>query len=104
MNYWVPVAAVVLLVLAVLGRWPYGFYSLLRLMVCLAAVYTATKAVSVEMRGWAWVMGGTALLFNPIFPIYIRRANWRILDLAAAIVFASCAAAFHSKAKAPYRG
>jgi len=97
MRYWPPITAAVLLVLAVLGRWPYGFYTLLRIVVCIAAIYTGIKTVKAGMIAWAWVMGATALLFNPLFSFHMRRSNWRILDLLAAILFASCVALFRSK-------
>jgi len=37
-------ASMALLSLAVLGRWPYGFYNVLRLVVCGSAIYVAQQA------------------------------------------------------------
>ena len=75
----------VLLLAAEFGRWPYGFYTLLRLVVCGCSAYLAVKANSTRNVAWTWIMGGMAVLFNPILPIRIHRSDWRILDALAAV-------------------
>jgi hypothetical protein len=40
-------------------------------------------------------MGAVAVLFNPLIPISIRRADWRILDLVGAIIFGASVAWLH---------
>ena len=32
-------------------------------------------------------MGAVALLFNPVFPVYLSRGFWTAVDLIAAVVF-----------------
>ncbi len=54
-----------LLLAAVFGRWPYGFYTLLRLVVCGCSAYLAVKANGMRNVAWTWIMGGMAVLFNP---------------------------------------
>src|SRR4051794_14964782 len=78
------VAAVVLLLAAAFGRWPYGFYQLLRLIVCGASVYGALLlADSSKVRMWTLI--AVAILFNPIAPIYFIRNDWAQLDLLVAV-------------------
>jgi hypothetical protein len=77
----------VLLLAAVFGRWPYGFYTLLRLVVCGSSACLAVKANSTRTVVWTWVMGGMAVLFNPILPIRIHRSDWQIVDAVAAVTF-----------------
>jgi len=39
-------------------------------------------------RRWTWILGGMAVLFNPILPIRIHRTDWQIVDaLGAATLF-----------------
>lgn len=84
----IPVAAAIaFLLLAVLGSWPYGFYTMLRLVVCGAAIYVAYAAARANIALWLWVMVGIALLFNPLVPVSFERELWRLIDLIVAIVF-----------------
>jgi hypothetical protein len=56
------------LLAAVFGRWPYGFYTFVRLIVCGCAVYLAVRTKTVRSTAWPWILGGMAVLFNPICP------------------------------------
>ena len=62
----------------------YEFYILLRLLVCGVAVYGAIQAHSQERTGWACLLGGVAVLFNPLIPIHLTKSVWVVLDLATA--------------------
>lgn len=83
------IVCIVLLFLAVAGRWPYGFYIFLRLVVCGSAAYLAYAAHSLNYRVWVWLMGTIALLFNPLVRIPMARANWQVVDFVTALVFAA---------------
>jgi uncharacterized membrane protein len=76
-----------LLLAAVFGHWPYGFYTLMRLVVCGCSAYLAVKANSARSVAWTWILGGMAVLFNPVLPIRMHRSDWQILDALAAITF-----------------
>lgn len=75
-----------LLLAAVFGHWPYGFYTLMRLIVCGCAIYLAVGARRMGSTAWTWIMGVIAVLFNPIVPMRMHRSDWQIIDLATAIV------------------
>jgi len=47
------IASVIVLALAVLGRWPYGFYEILRLVVCGSAIYLAIYVHQLRKNGWS---------------------------------------------------
>jgi len=81
------ISSIIFLLLAVSGRWPYGFYTLLRLVVCVSAVYLVFQANELKKTAWIWLMGGTALLFNPLIPVRLGRSDWQVFDLMAAVVF-----------------
>lgn len=78
--------AMVLLLWA-LDHHAYGYYQVLRWVVCGAGAYSAFVAVDSEKIPWAWALGITAVVFNPIIPIRLDRATWAIIDIAAAILF-----------------
>ena len=81
------VISIALLVLAVTTRWSYGFYTFLRIVVCGSAIYLAVIAYQLHKIPLAWGLGGLAVLFNPLIPIYMRRTQWRWFDLLALLVF-----------------
>ena len=79
------IISVIFLFLAVVGSFPYGFYTLLRLVVCGATVYLAWLAYDSNKRVWIWPFGFIAVLFNPLIPIHFNRDLWRVIDLLVAI-------------------
>jgi len=81
------IVSILLLLLAVFGRWPYGFYTVLRFVVCGTAVYLACEAHQRASRFWPWTMGAIALLFNPVIVVRLPRADWQAVDFVVAIVF-----------------
>ena len=64
----------------------YGYFTLLRFVVCVVAAYLASQAYSHHRAEWTWTLGGIAVLFNPIIPIHLDRELWRIIDVIVAIV------------------
>lgn len=79
-------AAAVMLALAVPPIWPYGYYMLLRLVVCGVAAFSAhqIRRTSPGMSSGLVIM---ALLFNPVIPVFLPRALWIPIDLVGAVVF-----------------
>lgn len=76
----------VILIVAAIGGQPYGFYTLLRWVVCPVCAYTAVHTVAKEKTGWAWTFGVLAALFNPLLVVHLGRSVWAIVDIAAAMV------------------
>lgn len=78
----------VMLVIA-LAPWPYGYFMLLRLVVCGAAVWLSIAFLSNRKRevlGWTFV--AIALLYNPVFRVHFERELWMILNVVSAVPFA----------------
>jgi FtsH-binding integral membrane protein len=96
------ILSMVLLLLAVIHRWPIGFYTLLRLVVCGSAIYIAFRAHQLQKGFWVWIFGAVAVLFNPLIPIYLRRVQWRWFDIAALLVFVISLGVVRSKADRRY--
>jgi hypothetical protein len=82
------IVSLVFLLLAVFGRWPYGFYTLLRFAVCGSATFLAVQAFELKKSVWVWIMAAMAVLFNPLIPIRLPRDAWQVIDLIAAVVVA----------------
>lgn len=80
------VIAAVMLLLAAFFAWPYGYYGLLRWVVCVASTFIAYHAWHSRCQSWMWVMGLIAVVFNPIVPVRLDRDTWRMFDLLAVIV------------------
>jgi len=76
-----------ILLFRALSRHPYGYYTLLRWVVCATAAYTAYVSAAVNRIPWAWFFGLVALLFNPLIPVRIDRATWAYLDVTVGVVF-----------------
>lgn len=61
---------------------PYGYYVLLRILICGACIYLANVDAQMGRSRWAWLLGGLAVLYNPIFKIHLGREIWWITNLA----------------------
>lgn len=79
------VVAAALLLLA-LADLPYGYYTILRLLVFAVGAYGAYLAYLARQQGWTWTLGAIAVLFNPLFPIYLEREVWAPIDIGVAVV------------------
>jgi len=80
------IIASVMLFIAILPL-PYGYYQLLRLIVCGIGAYIAFQAYKMKKQPWAWTMGIIAFLFNPLIPIHLDKATWGFIDLVVAVIF-----------------
>jgi hypothetical protein len=84
----IPGIIAALMLLGTLAQWPYGYYQLLRLVVCGVAVYIAFTAYGWQKMWAVWLFGFIALLFNPLIPIHLSRELWQPIDVICALLFA----------------
>ena len=74
------------LFLAIIPIWPYVFYTLLRLFVCGFIAYVAYKIRNEErLKPHKIPLIIMAVLFNPLFPIYLVRLIWFPIDVGIGI-------------------
>jgi len=67
---------------------PYGYFTLLRFVVCAVGAYLAYKIYEDNKESlWVWAFAGIAVLFNPIIIITFERATWMIIDLIVGVLF-----------------
>ena len=68
---------------------PYGYYNILRVVVCVSAIFMAFRATKTPNGQLAmWLFGGLALLYNPILPVHLNeKAIWMIVNAVTAVLF-----------------
>jgi len=79
------IISVTFLFLAMIEGWPYGFFTLLRLVVFGTTVYLTWLAHKSQRQIWIWTFGFIALVFNPLIPLYLGRDLWMVVDLLVAL-------------------
>lgn len=82
-----PVMIAAIMLLLALAPFPYGYYKLLRLFVCGAALYVAFASFNLQKIWAVWVFGFVAILFNPLIPIHLSREIWQPIDVICSILF-----------------
>jgi len=79
--------SILMLLLAIpKGLFPYGYYNLLRLIVCGTGIFLAVISYQQKNTKWTWTMGTIAFVFNPIFPIHLGKEIWVVIDIIVAII------------------
>ncbi|MGV3719280.1 MAG: DUF6804 family protein [Actinomycetota bacterium] len=80
------------------GDRPYAVYQVLRVVTTgTAALMVALGAV--HRRWWVvWLFGIVLLLFNPLAPVHLRKADWRWLDVTTAVLLVVVGTLFSSGA------
>ena len=76
----------VALLLAALMPLPYGYYTLMRLVVSATFVWAALVSRKRQSGSLIWVFVFLALIFNPIIPIHLPMEIWAIFDIGSAIL------------------
>lgn len=67
---------------------PYGYFTLMRFVVCAVGIYIAMKMYEENKESlWVRAFGFVAVLFNPIFPVYLERTQWEMIDLVVGVFF-----------------
>lgn len=83
------IAAILMLFWALTDN-PYGYYHILRWVICGLSGYSVYLAYKNENKVWIWIFGIIAVLFNPIVPIYLDRESWSVIDvIVATVIFTS---------------
>ncbi len=79
--------AIVMLAVALMSGNSYSLFSFLRVVVFFVAAYCAFVAHQQGRNGWVWVLGGIALLYNPLLRVFLTRDVWWPINLATIILF-----------------
>ena len=93
-KFWiVPFALAVLLLISVFDL-PYGFYTVLRVCVCFASLYLAFCCYCCDGKYAIIPSLIIAVIWNPIFPVYLDKDTWVALDIIA--MFVECGLGFYT--------
>ena len=65
---------------------PYGYFTLLRIVVCATCAYLAIRAFAKGTFPWVWVLGVTAVIYNPFLRIHLTRGIWSAANVATIIM------------------
>ena len=61
-----------------------GFYTLVRIIAVAATIQNSSNGINI----WSIIYGGMAILFNPLFPVYLHdKGAWVMIDIIAIILF-----------------
>jgi hypothetical protein len=80
--------SIVMLFIGIPEFLPYGYYKLLRFVICGTGVYIAYFAFEEEKRFIGFLSVLIVLLFNPLIPIHLNKDVWILIDFMTAIFFA----------------
>jgi len=86
-QLWVPqIICVIMLFWALNPENPYSYYTLLRWVCCGTFAYLAFQSFEQKMQGWVWILGGTALLYNPILRVHLNRELWSVVNVVTIVI------------------
>jgi len=74
------------MLIAALLQLPYGYYTLLRLVVCITAAIVAYQSWP-KHAVWSVLFGVVALLFNPFIIVALDRETWAPIDVGVAVLY-----------------
>lgn len=87
--HWTLWAIPVAMSMMALAEWPYGYYSLLRVVICTTAGWIAWVHYNLDGRASRWVLAFAflALLFNPFLKVHLSRDVWMAVNVATALTY-----------------
>lgn len=65
---------------------PHAYDLILQILCCAVFAYLAFHAVNRDQQGWAWVLGVTAVIYNPILRVHLTREIWSVVNIATIVV------------------
>ena len=83
----IPALISAIMLLIAIPHLPYGYYQLLRWVVCASGAYIAFMAYDLKKTFFIWSMAIIAVLFNPLAPIHLDKDTWVVIDVVVALFF-----------------
>jgi|SRR4030043_265432 len=97
----IPAGVASIMLFLALAPWPYGYYQLLRFVVCGVSAYVAFVAYTWQKMWAICLFGFIAVLFNPLITIHLSREIWQTLDVFCAVLFVVIAIVLNQPVKSP---
>ena len=71
-----------------LFKLPIGYYTFLRIVITIGALIAVVHEYKGEFNFWVLAFGLIAIVFNPLFPVYLNnKSAWQPIDLVTGIIF-----------------
>lgn len=71
-----------------LADMPYGYYSLLKISLCAAAITAIWVCKSQVHEAFIWLLGIVAIIYNPLLPIrFGQKEIWVVANIATLLLF-----------------
>ncbi len=71
-----------------LGDMPYGYYLLLRLVLCGVSLYLLVGAGLALVDWQRWTLGASVVLYNPVLPVRLGdKGLWTVLNVLTLVLF-----------------
>jgi hypothetical protein len=67
---------------------PYGYYLLLRVVICGICAFLAFVAHARQQTGWVWVLGISAVVYNPFGRVHLTREIWTVVNVVTIVLLA----------------
>lgn len=67
---------------------PYGYYIILRIVICAIFLHLVARAFKMEKDLWVWIFGVMAAIYNPIIRVHLTRDLWSVINVLTIIVLA----------------
>ena len=80
------IIGIIMLLWALYPENPYGYYLLLRLVLCTICSFLAFRASEIKTDKWVWILVGTAILYNPIIRIHLTREIWSVINITTIVI------------------
>lgn len=79
----------VLLIIAPIISFPYGFYTFLRLVVTIAAIIVVVSSLKNKggVNNISIIFGLIAILYNPLIPIHLSREIWMPINFITSGIY-----------------
>ena len=97
--HFIPSIVAAAMLFGALAQWPYGYYQLLRWVVCGVAIFVAVSTYGWKKLWATWLFGFVAILFNPLIPIHLSRDVWQPIDVVCSILFVFAAVGLKGPSK-----
>jgi len=86
-RIWIPqIIACGMLLWALNPNNPYVYYIFLRWVCCGIFGFLAFRTFARDMQGLTWMLGITALVYNPIFRVHLTREIWSVVNVVTVVI------------------
>jgi hypothetical protein len=103
-QYIPQIVAILMLLWALNPENPYGYYVLLRIVLCGICSFLAFRALEIRNDKWVWILGLTAVIYNPIIRIHLTRDVWSAVNMATILVLAVTVGALRKRGLPEQKG